>query len=86
MRNKSKLEMLETLRAMVREALKLRSDGATYSRLARASGLIDGYMRFLLESGTAEARELLAIVAHERARADGPATGTFGTEPGPLAA
>ena len=77
MQNKSKLEMLETLRGMVRDALRLRSEGSTYARLARASGLIDGYMRVLLESGMVEARELLEIVARERAAFDGPAVGSL---------
>jgi hypothetical protein len=86
MRNKSKLEMLETLRGMVRDALRLRSEGSTYARLARASGLIDGYMRVLLESGMVEARELLEIVAHERAAFDGPALGPVASETGELAA
>lgn len=75
MQNKSKVEMLETLRTLVREALRLRSEGSTYARLARASGLVDGYMRVLLESGLVEARELLQIVAAERAALDGPALG-----------
>jgi len=73
MHNKSTLEMLETLRGLVRDALRLRSEGSSYAKLARASGLIDGYMRVLLESGLVEARELLQIVAHERAAHDGPA-------------
>lgn len=75
MQNKSKVEMLETLRTLVREALRLRSEGSTYARLARASGLVDGYMRVLLEAGLVEARELLQIVAAERAAVDGPALG-----------
>jgi len=53
--------------------LRLRREGAAYSRLARANGYIDGYMRVLLESGIAEYRELLAVVGDERRRADGPA-------------
>jgi hypothetical protein len=86
MQNKSKLEMLETLRGMVRDALRLRSEGSTYARLARASGLIDGYMRVLLESGMVEARELLDIVARERAEFDGPAVGPLAADPSTLAA
>lgn len=86
MHNKSTLEMLETLREMVREALRLRSEGSSYVRLARASGMIDGYMRVLLEAGLVEARELLQIVAHERAAHDGPAVAALSPDSRTLAA
>lgn len=84
--NKSKLEMLETLRGLVRDALLLRSQGSSHARLSRANGLVDGYMRVLLEAGLAEARELLAIVAAERAAQDGPALGALEPESSTLAA
>jgi hypothetical protein len=78
--------MLETLRGLVRDALTLRSEGSGYAKLARASGLVDGYMRVLLESGMAEARELLQIVANERAAHDGPALRALTPDPETLAA
>ena len=86
MHSKSTLEMLETLRGLVRDALRMRSEGSSYARLSRASGLIDGYMRVLLESGLVEARELLQIVARERAAHDGPAVGALEPDPHTLAA
>lgn len=80
MAKKSKAEMFETLRGLLREALRLRRDGAVYARLAHASGAVDGYMRAITDAGLADARELLAVVAEERAALDGPATGTLGAE------
>ena len=70
----TKAEMLDNLRAMLRDVFKLRSDGVAYARLARAHGYVDGYMRVLLETGIADKQELLALVAEERVRAGGPAT------------
>ncbi len=70
----NKAEMLENLRVMLRDVFRLRGDGVAYSRLARAHGYVDGYMRVLLETGIADKQELLALVAEERTRADGPAT------------
>lgn len=70
----SKAEMLETLRTMLRDVFRLRNDGVTYARLARAHGYVDGYMRALLDAGVADKGELLALVAEERQTVDGPAT------------
>lgn len=71
---RSKAELIEELRTMLREVFQLRNDGATYQRLARAHGYADGYMRALLESGLATKTELLALVSEERANVSGPAT------------
>lgn len=73
----SKSEMLETLRAMLADVFRLRMDGVAYARLARAHGYVDGYMRVLLETGIANKSELLALVAEERTKVDGPATTTL---------
>jgi hypothetical protein len=67
-------ELLENLRGMVRDMLRLRRDGGAYAKLARAHGYVDGYMRVLLETGVADQKALLALVADERARFEGPAT------------
>lgn len=75
MANDSKNEMLDTLRGLVRDALRLRSEGAVYARLARAGGAVDGYLRALVDSGIASQSELLQLIAEERAKIDGPATG-----------
>jgi hypothetical protein len=69
----AKAEMLETLRTMLRDVFRLRNDGVTYARLARAHGYVDGYMRALLEANVADKAELLALVAEEREAVDGPA-------------
>jgi len=69
-----KTELLENLRGMVRDMLRLRSEGGAYAKLARAHGYVDGYMRVLLETGVADNKTLLALVADERRRFEGPAT------------
>ena len=67
-------ELLENLRGMLRDMLRLRSEGGAYAKLARAHGYVDGYMRVLMETGVADHKMLLALVSEERRRADGPAT------------
>lgn len=74
MATQSKTELLENLRGMVRDMLRLRSEGGAYAKLARAHGYVDGYMRVLLETGAADHKELLALVSDERRKFDGPAT------------
>jgi hypothetical protein len=86
MANKSKAEMLITLRGLVREALTLRHEGAVHARASKANGAADGYMRAILDAGLAEQRELLALVADERARLGGPATRTLPSDPAIMAA
>lgn len=73
MAKKSKTEMLETLRGLVRDALALRYAGGVAGRLAHANGAVDGYLRALLDAGTCERQELLALMAEERSRVAGPA-------------
>ena len=67
-------EMLAELKRMLNEALCAQAAGASYSKLAKAQGAVDGYMRALLDSGLATKQELLELVAAERARVNGPAT------------
>lgn len=74
MATQSKTELLDNLRGMVRDMLRLRSEGGAYAKLARAHGYVDGYMRVLLETGVADSKALLKLVAEERARFEGPAT------------
>src|SRR4051812_3740104 len=50
MANASKTEMLENLRGMLRDVLRLRTEGVAYAKLSRAHGYLDGYMRVLLET------------------------------------
>jgi hypothetical protein len=73
-------ELLENLRVMVQDMLRLRRDGGAYAKLARAHGYVDGYMRVLLETGVADQKALLALVADERARFEGPATAVVAPE------
>ena len=71
---RSKNDLINELKQMLRDVFNARSEGATYQRLARAHGYADGYMRALLEAGLATKEELLALVAEERASISGPAT------------
>lgn len=73
--------MREELRKMLRDVFVARSTGTSYARMARAHGYVDGYMRALIESGQASKEELLRLVAEERARVGGPATGRWTTDP-----
>ena len=74
MATQGKQELLENLRGMVRDMLRLRSEGGAYAKLARAHGYVDGYMRVLLETGVADSKTLLGLVADERRKFDGPST------------
>lgn len=74
MATQSNHELLENLRGLVQDMLRLRSGGGAHAKLARAQGYVDGYMRVLLEAQIADHRALLALVAEERRKHDGPAT------------
>jgi hypothetical protein len=77
----STVNLADQLRALLREALLLRSQGAAYARIARAHGYADGYMQLLLDSGAMDKRALLALVAEVRREVDGPATAFVELEP-----
>jgi hypothetical protein len=81
---RTKVEIVNELRAMLRDVFVAKSSGETYSRLARAHGYVDGYMRALLETEMVSKEELLSIVAAEREQVSGPAMralgDTLGTE------
>jgi hypothetical protein len=77
---RTKGERLDELRGMLRDVFVARAGGASYPRLARAHGYVDGYMRALLESGHATKEELLQLVAAERTGVSGPATREIGRE------
>ena len=71
MASASKTEMLENLREMLRDVLRLRTEGVAYAKLSRAHGYLDGYMRVLLETGMFSQKELLALISAERNLHDG---------------
>jgi len=73
---RTKAELLEDLRSMMRDLLRLRASGEMYPRLARAHGYVDGFMRVLLDTGVATKKELIDLVAEERESASGPAMRT----------
>jgi hypothetical protein len=77
MNMRTKNEVLTTLRDMLRDVFSAKAAGETYSRLSRAHGYVDGYMRALLEMGLVTRQELLEIVAGEREKSSGPALRTL---------
>lgn len=70
---KTKAEVVAELRSMLGDVFTAKASGEAYSRLARAHGYVDGYMRALLEIGYVTKAELLEIVNAERERSSGPA-------------
>jgi hypothetical protein len=70
----SKEKLLGDLTEMLRDLFEQRNRGVPMSRLLRAHGYVDGYMRVLLDANLASKAELLALVASERESHDGPAT------------
>jgi hypothetical protein len=69
----TKAKMLAALRSLLQCALQMQGEGTPSLRLGRAQGYADGYMSALLDAGVADAAELMALVAEERARFSGPA-------------
>lgn len=74
---KSKDEMLNELRGMLRDVFAAQAAGQVQSRVARAHGYVDGFMRALLDTGIAGKQELLELVASERQHVSGPALRTM---------
>jgi hypothetical protein len=70
---RTKAEVLGDLRGMLRDVLSAKAEGGNHSRIARAHGYVDGYMRAVLDLDVATKAELLDIVGAERERASGPA-------------
>lgn len=70
----TKPEALAELRRALRVMLTLMNEGSTFPKLSRAQGYVDGYMRALLDGKLASQKELLAVVAEERAAMNGAAT------------
>jgi hypothetical protein len=71
---RSKAEMIVELRKLLNAMFVAQADGSSYVRIARERGYVDGYMRVLLDGGHATSKELLEVVARERAKVRGPAT------------
>jgi hypothetical protein len=74
---RTKAELLSQLQTMLRDVFSAAAAGTTQSRIARAHGYVDGFMRALLDTGAAEHAELVALVAAERERVSGPAMRTL---------
>jgi hypothetical protein len=83
---RDKTELLLDLRAMLNDIFVAKAAGETHTRLSRAHGYVDGYMRALLETETVSKEELLEIVAAERERTSGPAIRTFDPKTGSVRA
>jgi hypothetical protein len=77
-RMRSKGEMVAELQTMLRDVLEAAAAGTRYTRIARAHGYVDGYMRALLDLDVATRDELIEVVAAERERVSGPAVAVLG--------
>jgi hypothetical protein len=73
----SKNQRLQDLKLMIKDMLSMRYRGGEHARLAHAQGLVDGYMRALMDNGLATRDELLALVREQRVVLDGPAVRTL---------
>jgi len=69
---RTKAEMLDELRGMLKDVLVARTKGGSFPRVSRAHGFLDGYMRALLDTGAMTQAELLQIVDEGRAEVHGP--------------
>lgn len=66
--------MFGSVRKLLRDVLEARSRGESERRLRSAHSFVDGYMQAMLDAGLATRKDLLALVAEERALLAGPAT------------
>jgi hypothetical protein len=83
---KSKAEMHDILRALLRESLRLQAAGANQPKLALAQGYVDGFIRAMVESGLSDHKAMLEIVREVRGELGGPATGAVEKPAATLAA
>lgn len=67
-------DLLETLRSLLEDSLRLRNRGALATQLSCAQGCADGYMRALLDAGLVSESQLLQLVQDVRRGSNGPAT------------
>jgi len=59
-------EMIQRAQELVQQVTEARFEGGLYSKLARAHGYADGYMRALLDAGIVDHKTLLAAVSEAR--------------------
>jgi hypothetical protein len=77
--SKSRAELHDILRSLLRDALRLHQEGAAGSRLGQADGYVDGFIRALVESGVSDHAAILALVREVRREVSGPPTGAADT-------
>jgi hypothetical protein len=80
MKTPSREAWLENLRSLLNDAFTLQQKGALGARIGRAYGMVDGYMRALVELGFASQQELARVVAEERTKRLGPASTSVAPE------
>lgn len=71
-------EAIDNLRILLRDLFAASERGVPQTRLARAHGYTDGFMKALIATGIASQRDLLTVVAEERERYSGPALRVLG--------
>lgn len=69
-------DQIDTLRKLLRDLFTARYQGVSAPKASRAQGYVDGYMAALMRAKILTQREVLTLVAEERAHVAGPATRT----------
>jgi hypothetical protein len=76
----SKNLLVGELTRMLGDLFAEHNRGASGTRLARAHGYLDGYMRGLVDAGLLTPLELLGLVNAQRQQVNGPAAGALSAE------
>lgn len=84
--SKSQAELHETLKDLLREAMRLHAEGAPGAALGQADGYVDGFIRAMVEAGLSDHKAILGIVRDVRREIGGPATRALETDNATLAA
>lgn len=79
----SKNQLLVELNRMLGDLFTEHNRGASGTRLARAHGYLDGYMRGLVDAGVLSSRELLSLVDQQRRLVNGPAKAQLAPDSSP---
>ena len=84
--SKSQAELHDMLKSLLRDSLRLHTEGAAGSRLAQADGYVDGFIRALVESGVSDHKTILALVRDVRREVAGAPTTVVESDAETLAA
>lgn len=83
---KSQAELHTVLKSLLRDSMRLHSEGAPGSRLGQADGYVDGFIRALVEAGLSDHATILSVIRDTRREFAGPATRVLEADAKTLAA